>query len=70
MSDSISAYIVTLKRPIKDETAKAFAQALRLFENVAAVEPVVQDVTEHVATMRVRSELAERLWHVLHEKAR
>jgi hypothetical protein len=53
MTDRITAYLVTLEEPTREDDAEITLAALRQIRGVAAVKPVVRDVfTEQAAVTR------------------
>ena len=61
MSDYHNAYIVVLKRDIKDEDAKRTITALHQIKGVVGVTPHVVEVGDAIAQMRVDSDWRQRL---------
>ena len=66
MTDRHNAYVVVLKEDIRSDDAKATIAAIKQIKGVLSVTPNVAGIDEHVAEMRVRNDLARKLWDVLH----
>lgn len=58
MSDRIQALVVTLDHDYRTEDAERIAGAIRMIRGVADVSVNVTSMDDHVARMRVRSDLA------------
>lgn len=69
MTDRYNALTVVLDRDIRSDDAEAIINAIRQIRGVLAVDPHVADMADHVAVARVRAELTEKLWGVLHPTA-
>lgn len=62
-------YTVILDRQLKDEEAQAVLNAIRMIKHVAEVKPIDgNDLSVDIARIRVRVEIGERLFKVLHEE--
>jgi hypothetical protein len=68
MTDRINAFIVILDRDIRDDDAEDTITALKQIKGVISVKPRVKSMGDVIAEDRVRMELTERLWRVLHPK--
>lgn len=68
MTDRFCALHVALSENIRDDDAEAIINAIRQIRGVAAVSGVVADPSLWTAEVRVRNELAEKLWAVLWPK--
>ena len=68
MSDRYNSLIVILEKDLKDEDAEPLMEAIKQFRGVLSVRPNVSDINSLMAEKRVRQELGEKLWRVLHEK--
>ncbi len=66
MTDRYDSFTVVLKHNIRSDDAKATINAIKQIKGVLSVTPNINDSAEHVAEMRVRNELTEALWKVLH----
>lgn len=70
MTDRHNGFTVTLEHDIRSDDAEATIAAIRQLKGVLAVDPMVSTHADHVAQMRARHELGEKLWRVLYpEKA-
>jgi hypothetical protein len=70
MSDRYNYLTVFLEKDLKDEEAQPLMEAIKRFRGVLDVKPSVSDVNDVLAETRVRNELTQKLWHILHpEKA-
>ena len=67
MTDRIHSFTVVLERDIRTDDAQDLQNALMKFRGVLDVQPAVADIGDHVARVRVRSEIAQRLLKVLDE---
>jgi hypothetical protein len=65
MTDRLSGVFVTFERDIREDDARPIVEAIRQLRGVLSVTAHVSDVTLHVAEMRARRELGEKLWRVL-----
>lgn len=68
MTERIQAFVVVLDHDIRDDDAQKTRDALAQIKGVAVVSPDVVDLSDHVARERIRLELSEKLWAVLHPK--
>lgn len=66
MTDRYNALIVVLEQDTRSDDAEATIAAIRQIKGVLSVEPNVADSTDHIAQMRVRTEISEALLKVLH----
>jgi hypothetical protein len=63
MTDRITAYLVTLETPTREDDAEAVLTALRQIRGVAAVKPVVREMlAEQAAITRRDRAWTEALW--------
>ena len=66
MSDKINVVFVTLEHNLRDEPEEYLLNAIRMIKGVIDVTPnVVDNCADHVAEVRVRSELQAKLFEVL-----
>ena len=66
MSDKINGVFVTLEHNLRDEPEEYLLNAIRMIKGVIDVTPnVVDNCADHVAEVRVRSELQAKLFEVL-----
>lgn len=68
MTDRINAFIVILNHDIREDDAEDTITALKQIKGVLSVQPHVADFSDAIAQDRVRMELTEKLWRVLHPK--
>ena len=61
MSDRIGALTVVLKHDIRDDYAKGLIDAIMYMRGVLSVQPHVADVSDHIAQVRVRTQLLAKL---------
>lgn len=66
MTDRIKALTVVLASNTREDDAEGVIKAIRLMRGVVSVTGEVEDLDTHVATMRVRTELNEKLLKVLY----
>jgi hypothetical protein len=65
MTDRYNALTVVLDRDIREDDAELLVNAIRMLRGVLSVNPNVSDLQDHVATMRVKCELTQKLYDVL-----
>ena len=68
MTDRYHTLTVTLAADTRTDDAEALIGAIRMMRGVADVSGIVADPTAHMAEVRVRRELGDKLWAVLHPK--
>lgn len=68
MTDRFDSLTVVLEADIRTDDAEHIINAIQLIKGVLSVDPHVRDLENHIAYMRVRNELSERLWGVLYPK--
>lgn len=61
MTDRYNAVVVVFDRDIREDDAEAIINAIRMIKGVITVTPNVADIDGHVAAMRVKRELSEKL---------
>ncbi|HVQ45158.1 MAG TPA: hypothetical protein VMT30_09490 [Candidatus Saccharimonadia bacterium] len=66
MTDRHNGYYVVLEHDIRDDDAEATIAAVKQIKGVLSVTPNIAGFDEHIAEMRVRTELSEKLLKVLH----
>lgn len=70
MTDRYSSLTVVLAHDTRDDDAEPLINAIRHLRGVLSVTGNVVDPLTHVAEIRVRNELEDKLWRVLYpEKA-
>ena len=67
MSDRYNYLTVVLETDLKDEDAEPLIQAIKQLRGVLSVTPNVRDGMSFFAQERVRHELTQKLWQVLHQ---
>jgi hypothetical protein len=68
VTDRLVAFTVTLERDVREDDAQAIVTAIRMVKGVSGVVPVVADAGFYVAREQARSDLAAKLFQVLHPK--
>ena len=68
MTDRISALTVVLKKDMREDDVEGLVNAILHMKFVGSVTTNVADIKEHIAEMRVRQELGDKLWSVLYPK--
>lgn len=66
MTDRVKGFVVVFDEDIRDGDAEKIANAIRLFPHVATVEPSAWDNEDLMNRSRIRKELEQELWAVLH----
>ena len=61
MTDRYNAVVVAFDRDIREDDAEAVINAIRMIKGVVNVTPNVTDISDHVAAMRAKRELREKL---------
>ncbi len=67
MTDKANALVVTLERDIREDDVQPLVDAIKQMRGVASVDLNIADMNEHVANMRVRLDLREKLFRVLEQ---
>ncbi len=65
MTDRYNALTVVLDRNIREDDAEQLINAIRMLRGVLSVDPHVSDLNDHVAAMRVKRDLTEKLFNVM-----
>ena len=65
MTDRYNALTVVLDRDIREDDAELLINAIRMLRGVLSVDPHVNDLQDHVAIMRIKRELTQKLYDVL-----
>jgi hypothetical protein len=69
MTDRINAVVVVLDKDIRiDDAETGIISAIRHLRGVIDVRPVTANIETAIAESRVRSEMTEKIWRVLHPK--
>lgn len=61
MTDRVNGLTVVLERNMRTDDVESLVQAIANFRFVRSVQPIIVESSAHVAEMRLRSELAERV---------
>jgi hypothetical protein len=70
MTDRITAYLVTLEEPIREDDAEVTLAAIQQIKGVLTVQPVVRDfLPEHAAIIRRDMYWQNQLVQVIHNAA-
>lgn len=67
MTDRIKGYVVTLDHDYRTDDVEEIRKALLMVKGVLSVSPAVADFGDHMNRERIRLELHEKLFGVLHE---
>lgn len=65
MTDRINSFIVTLDSDMRDDDAESILNAIRCIRRVIDVSPVVSEHSDHIAHIRVRRELLDKVWDLI-----
>lgn len=68
MTDRYNYLTVALEKDMRSDDAEALIEAIRMLRGVENVAPHVADPGDWTAEQRVRQELSQKLWAVLHPK--
>jgi hypothetical protein len=66
MTDRLKGFIVTLEEDLRTDDAEPVLNAIRTLRGVQSVTPMVTEPGDYMARQRVRLELTQQLWDVLH----
>jgi copper chaperone CopZ len=67
MSDHTVSLTVVLDKDYRVDDAEAIMTAIRMVKGVSSVTANVADIDTHVAYVRAKTDLRDRLWKVLFE---
>ncbi len=71
MTDRINGLTVVLQTDIRIDDADPLIDAISMLKGVLSVSPNISDQFDnHVAETRVRRELTDKLWEVIHPKVK
>lgn len=70
MTERYNFLTVALEADLRSDDAEALISAIRQLRGVADVKPNVRDGNSLTAETRVRADLTEKLWAVLHPKTK
>jgi hypothetical protein len=68
MSDRIKGVVVAFEKEMHEDDANRIVRAIMQLRGVAAVGLSVDNSDDFINRARVRSELSDKLWSVLHTK--
>jgi hypothetical protein len=69
MTDRYAGFLVVLEENAREDDAQAVIAAIRQIRGVLSVEPMGVDLLEmQIAEKRVRLDLEQKIWGVLHSK--
>jgi hypothetical protein len=66
VTDRHNGYYVVLENDIRSDDAEATIAAIKQIKGVLSVTPNVASFDEHIAEMRVRTELGDKIMRLLH----
>jgi hypothetical protein len=66
MTDRLNGLYVVLDQDIREDDAEATIAAIKQIKGVLSVTPNVAGFDEHIAEVRIKSELSQKLLRVLH----
>lgn len=67
MTDRHAGYVVTLASDIREDDAEAIIAALSMVKGVISVKPIIANLDQQIAQVRVDGQWRERLWALLRE---
>jgi hypothetical protein len=65
MTDRLNALTIVLENDMRDDDAESLIKAIHMLRGVLSVTPNVVDFQDHVAHMRVRREMGDKLANVI-----
>lgn len=68
MTDRFNALTIVLDRDIRSDDAQSVIDAIKMVRGVQSVTPNIADMTDHIAYVRARGEIAAKLFEVLRDK--
>ena len=66
MTTRLKGLVVTFDKDIREDDAQEWIRAIKMMRHVLDVRPIENEINDHMVEMRVRHELSEKLWAVLH----
>lgn len=63
----VNGLFVTFEEDVSDEYAEHISNAIRMMRNVADVSQRPTDISDHIATMRAKQVISQKLFEVLRE---
>ena len=67
MTDRVKALTVVLDKDVRIDDVEALMDAIKMLKGVRKVTPEVANVADHVADMRARGEVVEKLLTLIDE---
>lgn len=68
MTDRIHSLTVVLEKDMRDDDAQALINAITQLRGVLSVSGNISDLSDHIAQVRARRELGEKLFNVIYPK--
>ena len=69
MTDRINGLTVVLTHDIRDDDCQCIIDAILMIKGVLSVKTNISDhFDNHVASERVRRELTDKMWEIIHPK--
>lgn len=65
MTDRHSGFIVVLDKDIREDDAQPIISAIRQIKGVMDVQPIVSDPLLHIASIRVKNDILEKIMELL-----
>jgi hypothetical protein len=66
MTTRLKGLVVTFDKDIREDDAQEWIKAIGMMKHVIDVRPVESEINDSMVEMRIRQELSEKLWAVLH----
>lgn len=67
MTDRVNALVVTLDKDIRIDDVQHLVDAIRMLRGVMSVDKNITDISDHVAEMRARTEMNNKLMDIIRE---
>lgn len=67
MTDRLKGVTVTFKTDIREDDAEATINAIRMIKGVLSVDPIMANYQDHVARVRLKHEISDKLYKVIEE---
>ena len=67
MTDRVNALVVTLDRDIRIDDVQHLVDAIRMLRGVMSVDENITDISDHVAEMRAKTEMNNKLMDIIRE---
>lgn len=67
MTDRVKGFYVTLKKDVRIDDVEPIMNAIEMISGVAKVTPSVTDAADHVARVRAKQELYEKIFNIFME---